>query len=337
VEYFYNIYMTQREEQGLIPAGVTIASEQIALPFQPARIMPAPGPPHGLSKTESDEKIVVSGENFSLSFDKESGTMDAYTYGRDNYILAAPIPYFWREPTDNDHGFRMYERYNGWLKASSNRVLENFEVLASDSRELKIKADFLLPDIYSAYSILYSIDMFGDVILEATLYPGDSVLSDMPRFGFYMEMPDEYDQLQWYGRGPFENYIDRKTAAFVGHYTSTVAEQHVSYIRPQENGNKCDVRWMSLTDRMGKGLKYSSEEQFEFTVQHYRPSDIAQENRQTNMHSVDVPRRDIVGINIDRFQMGVGGNNSWGARPIEKYRYPAKEYTFKLKIEPVSY
>jgi beta-galactosidase len=335
VEYFFNIYMTQREESGVIPAGVTLASEQIALPYQPVREMPAPGPPHGLETSEIDNSIIVSGQNFSISLDKKNGGLDAYYYGDDNYLLAAPVPYFWREPNDNDHGYGMFKRLNVWQRASNNRVLENMEILESDSRELKIKADYSLPDVYSAYSIIYSIDMFGDVELEATLYPGDSILPDMPRFGFYMEMPDEYDQLEWYGRGPFENYVDRKTAAFVGLYSGTVAEQHVSYIRPQENGNKCDVRWMSLTDRQGKGLKFSSDEKFEFTVQHYRPADIAQENRQTNMHSIDVPRRDMIGINLDRFQMGVGGNNSWGARPIEKYRYPAKQYTFKLKIEPV--
>ena len=335
VEYFFNIYMAARDDKGLIPKGHIMASEQIRMPFQPVRIMPAPGPPHGLQKIVDGDMLKVSGENFSVTLDKSTGALTDYSYRGKNMILDAPQPYFWREPTDNDHGFGMLKRLGVWKKASENRVMESFEVLESDSRQLRIKVDYSLPDVYSSYSILYSIDMYGEVSLQATLHPGDSMLPDMPRFGFYMEMPEAYDHVEWFGRGPFENYIDRKTAAFVGLYNGKVEDQHVSYIRPQENGNKCDVRWMSLTNAEGYGLEFSSAGHFEFTVQHYRPEDIKQENRETNMHSVDVPKRGMVGVNLDHFQMGVGGNNSWGAWPIEKYRYPARAYNFLLKIKPI--
>jgi len=334
VEYFFNIYMTERSGSGIVPSGHTIASEQIFLQYESVRIMPAPGNAFGLQTTDSDDKLTVQGNSFSISFDKNSGGMDIYTIRGKNVILEAPQPYFWREPTDNDHGFRMNRRMRVWKEASNNRVLQGFELLKADSRQVEVRVDYTLPDIYSEYAILYSIDMEGEVTMQATLYPGDSILPDMPRFGFYMEMPGTFDNIEWYGRGPFENYVDRKTAAFVGLYRGKVAEQHVSYIRPQENGNKCDVRWMKLVDRKGYGLTFSAASTFEFTVQHYRPEDIAQKSRSSSMHSVDIPNRDIVGIHLDLFQMGVGGNNSWGARPIEKYRYPAKEYTFELKIKP---
>ncbi len=335
IEYFFNIFMADRDGHGLIPKGHILASEQIPLPYRPARAMPVPGPPHGLKLTETDKDLYLAAENFNVTINKEDGSLTDFTYRDKSLILSAPVPYFWREPTDNDHGFGMVKRMGVWKKASENRVLKSFEVIDSDTRELRVKVEYSLPDIYSEYSILYSISMYGELSLEATLHPGDSVLPDMPRFGFYMEMPGRYDELEWFGRGPFENYIDRKTAAFVGLYKGKVADQHVSYIRPQENGNKCDVRWMSLTDENGYGLEFSSATHFEFTVQNYRPEDIAQETRETGMHSVDVPKRDMIGINLDRFQMGVGGNNSWGARPIEKYRYPARAYTFELKIEPI--
>jgi len=335
VEYFFNIYMMAADDMGLVPKGHVLAAEQIRLPYQPIRIMPAPGPPHGLQKVESDDFLEVSGMNFSLAFDKTSGAMTSYAFRDTNFILAPPVPYFWREPTDNDHGFRMYRNMNVWLGASNNREMKSFEVIDSDSRQLRVKVDYNLPDVYSTYTIIYHIDMFGTLTLNASLNPGDSVLPDVPRFGFYMEMPGQYDEVEWFGRGPFENYVDRKTAAFVGLYNGSVADQHVSYIRPQENGNKCDVRWMNLTNKDGWGLQFSSSGLFEFTVQHYRPEDIAQESRMTNMHSVDVPQRNMIGINLDAFQMGVGGNDSWGARPLEKYRYPAKAYTFELKIKPI--
>ncbi len=335
IEFFFNIYMATREGNDMIPAGHILASEQIRLPFRPARIMPWPGNAFGLETNDAEEKLVVKGGKFSLTFDKGTGALENYLFNDHELILAAPIPYFWREPTDNDHGFRMTKRMGVWNKASNNRVLNDFTIVKADSREVQLKVTYQLSDIYSDYEILYTIELGGEVSMLATLYPGDSILPDMPRFGFYMEMPGDYDEIEWYGRGPFENYIDRKTAAFVGLYAGSVADQHVSYIRPQENGNKCDVRWMSIFDQEGYGLKFSADSLFEFTVQNYRPEDIAQETRGSNLHSVDVPQRDMVGLNLDLFQMGVGGNNSWGARPIEKYRYPAKEYTFELKFKPI--
>ena len=335
VEYFYNIYARVKHGSVMLPTGYIIASEQFDMPYSSLREMPRPGTSPGLTTTDSEDMFTVKGQQFNVNFNKKTGKIEEFTFSFKDLVLNAPVPYFWREPTDNDHGFRMAKKMKVWKKASENREMTEFKVLISNTRKVEVEVMYELPDVYSAYSINYSIGMEGEIIMTARLYPGDSVLPDMPRFGFYMEMNGSFEDLQWFGRGPFENYVDRKTAAFVGLYRGKVEDQHVSYIRPQENGNKCDVRWMKLTDKLGDGLKFSADSLFEFTVQNYRPEDIAQDNRQTNMHSIDVPKRNIVAINLDKFQMGVGGNNSWGARPIEKYRYPAKAYTFELKIEPV--
>ncbi|HSG67912.1 MAG TPA: beta-galactosidase domain 4-containing protein, partial [Bacteroidales bacterium] len=336
IEYYYNIYARLRKGSGILPTGYVVASEQFKMPYHPATEMPRPGGEGDLSVTESEGGILVKGSGFFINFNKRDGTIEGYTFDFKDLILSAPVPYFWREPTDNDHGFNMNARLQPWKKASKNRILKRFEVLKAEGSSVELQSVYELPDIYSAYTLNYLIDMDGEVTLTGSLHLGDSALPDMPRFGFYMEMHGGFDKLEWFGRGPFENYVDRKTAAFVGIYGGKVADQHVSYIRPQENGNKCDVRWMKLSDQMGTGLQFLAESTFEFTVQHYRPDDIAQENRETNMHSIDVPRRNMVGINLDLFQMGVGGNDSWGARPIEKYRYPAKDYSFELKIRPVA-
>ena len=335
IEYFFNIYAKIRKGSGLLPTGYVIASEQFEMPYMSFREMPAPGL-KGLEKSETEKLIMVKGDLFIITFNKELGKIENYTYDFKDLMINSPEPYFWREPTDNDHGFRMAKRMHVWKQASENQILKDFRVIRANTREVLLQADFELPDVYSDYTIQYLIDMDGEVTMTGQLLPGDSTLPDMPRFGFYMEMNGSFDNVNWFGRGPFENYIDRKTAAFVGLYGGKVADQHISYIRPQENGNKCDVRWMSLTDRMGDGLSFSADSLLEFTVQNYRPADISQEGRDSQMHSVDVPRRNMVAIHLDKFQMGVGGNNSWGARPIEKYRYPAKDYTFELKINPVN-
>jgi len=334
IEYFFNVYARIKNGSGMLPTSYIIASEQFEMPYAGMREMSRPGTV-GLQNSETEETYTVKGQLFIISFNKDNGELESYNYGFKDLILSAPVPYFWREPTDNDHGFRMNKRMMPWKKASENRVLKEFKVIKADTRQVEVQAVYELPDVYSSYTINYLIDMAGELIMTARLFPGDSILPDMPRFGFYMEMNGTFDNLKWFGRGPFENYVDRKTAAFVGLYGTTVADQHVSYIRPQENGNRCDVRWMRLTDKLGDGFIFSAESLFEFTVQNYRPSDIEQETRASQMHSIDIPKRNMVAINLDLFQMGVGGNNSWGARPIEKYRYPAKEYTFELKIKPV--
>ena len=334
-EYFLAIYARHRQGDGMIPTGYVVASEQFPLPYYPLEEMPRVGGEGSVKLTETENGYLVKGPGFYASFNKHAGLMDGYTYAFKDLVMGAPVPYFWREPTDNDHGFGMYRRMSAWRMASVHRVLKEFRVIRAEGRSVELQAEFELPEVYSTYTLNYLIDMDGEITLTGSLLPGDSALPDMPRFGFYMEMNGSFDELDWFGRGPFENYIDRKTAAFIGLYGGKVADQHFSYIRPQENGNKCDVRWMKLTDQSGTGLHFSAETPFEFTVQHYRPSDIAQENRQSNKHSIDVPKRNMVGINLDLFQMGVGGNDSWGARPIEKYRFPAKEYTFELKIKPV--
>jgi beta-galactosidase len=335
IEYFFNIHMITRTGNDLLPSGTVLASEQFAMPYHPVRIMPAPGNPFGLITEDDEDQVSISGQYFSLVISKKNGSLESYTWHDSTLILAAPVPWFWREPTDNDHGFGMPVKMGVWKRASANRILKSVEVGKADAREAEVMVSYELPDVYSSYTLQYHVDMDGGVALRGTLVPGDSALPDMPRFGFYMEMPGAYDKVEWFGRGPFENYVDRKTAAFIGLYQGRVIDQHVSYIRPQENGNKCDVRWMEITGGSGYGLRFSAGIPFEFTVQRYRPGDIAQETRSSGLHSVDVPTRDMTGINLDLFQMGVGGNDSWGAMPIEKYRYPAKAYTFEFRIEPV--
>lgn len=336
IEYFFNVYAKIRSGGGMLPTGYVVASEQFALPYAALTEMPRPGQNTGLIMVDDEKAVKIEGGEFFVVFNKKDGRLESYTNNFKDLILSGPIPYFWREPNDNDHGFGMTKHMAPWKNASDKRQLTGFRVVDYNTRLIELQADYHLPDVSSSCSINYKVDIEGDVSITATLMPGDSTLPDMPRFGLYMEMNGSFDDVKWFGRGPFENYADRKTAAFVGMYGGKVADQHVSYIRPQENGNKCDVRWMKLTDRHGDGLLFSSNALFEFSVQHYRPADIAQDSRSSSMHSIDVPKRNMVGINVDLFQMGVGGNNSWGARPIEKYRYPAQKYTFEITITPVA-
>jgi beta-galactosidase len=161
-----------------------------------------------------------------------------------------------------------------------------------------------------------------------------------------MILPEAYNDLEFFGRGPQENYIDRKTAAFVDVYQSTVAEQYVPYVRPQENGHKTDVRWMKLTNESGNGLLVESDGLFEFNVHHNldqdyewkNPLNIHSQDDQSdvvNTHTTDIKPRKLVSLNIDHKHMGVGGDNTWGARTHEKYRLHDKKYQFGFYLVPI--
>ena len=156
-------------------------------------------------------------------------------------------------------------------------------------------------------------------------------LPDLPRFGMQMRMPRSYDNMQWYGRGPQESYWDRQTGAAVGIYSEKVTQPAQLYVRPQEYGNKTDVRWMTLTDDKGSGIKVTG-----LPLLYVSAWPWSMEDLEMARHPSELPPRDFITANIDFKQMGVGGDNSWGARVHEEYTLPAKEYEYSFMIEPIN-
>lgn len=155
------------------------------------------------------------------------------------------------------------------------------------------------------------------------------------KFGMQMMLPKEYSNMQWYGRGPSENYWDRKDAAFVGIYDKTVDEQFGNYVRPQETGNKTDVRWIKLTNGSGKGLMIEGDTVLNVSVRHFLDEDLDDGIEKQNSHPGELKQRDLTTLSIDLEQTGVGGINSWGTWPLEKYRLEYKDYSYSFVIRPV--
>ena len=172
--------------------------------------------------------------------------------------------------------------------------------------------------------------MYARLIDLQTLRP------EIPRVGVRLSMPGRFENMTWYGRGPHENYCDRNTSAQVDQYESTVAEQYFPYIRPQENGYKTDIRWMTLTDETGFGLMFDGMPQFSGSALQNSIEDFDQGTRDNYRHINDIVPHDTVFVTIDMKQMGVGGDDSWGARPLPKYRIPAGDYNFRFRIFPVN-
>ena len=196
------------------------------------------------------------------------------------------------------------------------------------------------------YKSTYTVDGLGEVLANNEFKMTDDKLPEIVRMGMNLVMPRKFDQMAWYGRGPQESYCDRKTSAFVGMYSGSVADQYWAYLRPQENGNKTDVRWMKITDEAGNGLLFSGMPLLEVSAHHNIMEDFESQERTdgrqipgvevVNRHTTDVKPRDLTSVNIDYKQMGVGGDNSWGAKTHEKYRLMEKEYSYSFKMKTVS-
>ena len=242
---------------------------------------------------------------------------------------------FWRAPTDNDFGYNMQNRFKVWKDAGKNRVVTSDSLVKISDSEIKVVFNFNLPDVESSYRSEYVVNGKGEVVVNNAFTPGTKEIPELPRVGMFLGLPSDFDNLKYFGRGPFENYQDRNTAAFVGLYTNKVADEFVPYVRPQENGNKTDVRWLTLTNGAGKGLKFTGMPYLSVSALPYAIEDLDPGLKKLNIHPADLEKRDKVYVNLDLIQMGVGGDNSWGAMPYERYRIFPKKYSYSFKITPV--
>ncbi len=197
-----------------------------------------------------------------------------------------------------------------------------------------VRSTYTLPEIYSTYKLDYMIYGDGTIRVSNHLVPGDSLLPDLPRYGMDLRMPQEYSHVRWFGRGPQENYCDRKTGAFVGDYSSSVDDLFFNYISPQETGTRTDTRWIAITDDNGEGLLFVGQPLLSWSALYYTEEDLTQSARGT-MHPYQLDKKDFVNIHLDLKQMGVGGDNSWGARPHPQYMIPAREYSYSYLIRPL--
>ncbi|MCP4725056.1 MAG: beta-galactosidase, partial [bacterium] len=250
-------------------------------------------------------------------------------------ILSGPEPNFWRAPNDNDFGNDMPERQGIWKEAGNNRTIEKIDWRQDSNRDVHIEITAGLPGdskLFMEYSIVGS----GDIIITSRFVPGKTDLPNLPRFGMKMTLPREFENMEWYGRGQHETYWDRKTGAKVGVYSGKVKDQYHPYVRPQENGNKTDVRWTALTNNRGIGVLAVGSELLSVSAHHFTIDDFDPGPEKLDRHTYDLKERDLVTLNIDHKQMGVGGDTSWGARPHPEYSLPAKEYVYKFRLRAFS-
>ncbi len=352
--YHLNLQLSGKEPRGLLPAGHIYASDQIALPDRRAKFAEPINGKGELFVQQRDALIQVSGENFSAAIDTRSGLLSSLSWSGQELLLTPFTPNFWRAPTDNDFGNYMPDWAAVWEQAGRNRSLTSLELVESSSGQAVIVAEYAFAGVsgepVATWRTAFTVYASGAIELDNEFERADG-LPVVPRIGMNVELIGSLDTVDWLGRGPFENYSDRKLAAVVGRYQNTVAEHYVPYMRPQENGYKTDTSWLSLSSEQN-GLLFTTDTAFGFGVQHNRMSDFvppvkiaitsedgpgARDNdERVNIHVNDIMPRDLVSLDIDYGQMGIGGDDSWGKRTLQEYSLNKNSYRYTFTLRPYS-
>ncbi|PID92926.1 MAG: beta-galactosidase [Bacteroidetes bacterium] len=336
-EHFLNVELRSKKETPMVPANHVLAFEQFELnpsALNTAALEAFESAGAGeIELTETKGKVFVKVAGLSLSFDRQTGMLDSYLVGKQPLLEQGPRPNFWRAPTENDFGNHMPKRLAMWKGFGEELQLQTLVPLQTEELTM-LMAEYVHPASASTYTVHYTIGRQGEVLVRVQFIPGADDLPEIPRFGMRMELPAAFEELTFYGRGPHENYNDRKHSALVGLYKSSVDEQYVPYITNGENGNRTEVRWLSLTSSEGKGLKISGIPCFDFSALHYSQETLDREQRD-GAHTIDLEKSAKVYLNVDHAQMGVGGDNSWGAHTHVEYKLKSKPLAYSFIISPI--
>jgi len=335
-EVFLNVYALNKDNTSLLAFGHEIGREQIQLKKTPI-LAPISNSNEKLVVNNDDESITIEGINFTISFSKNNAALSSYIINGANIITSPMVPTFWRAPTDNDYGNKLPSRSAVWKNAVAAAQVKSIESTQVSDTEVRLHTELILPTVEGLISINYNIYGDGQIDVDYSFIANKKGLAEIPRIGMVMQLPKSMDDLHYYGRGPWENYSDRKTAAFIGSYNGKVSDQFFSYSRPQENGHKTDVRCLSLSNPRGLGIKVVAQETpIEFNALHYS-TEILDEGAKKRLRTpADISEGDFVELHIDHKMMGLGGDNSWGAKPHKPYMmYADKEYTYKFSLIPI--
>jgi beta-galactosidase len=334
-EFFLVIEACEQVATDLVEKGHAVASEQFAFPKNNFFVTKPEKGELKISKTEK-EMLFESGD-VKGKINLKTGKIADYSYKGTRLITDALRPNFWRAPLDNDFGNNMNSRLNIWRAADNNMVTQSVEVKDQTSEGVVVVASYKFLGLNVFYSIKYAIQNDASIVVTSSLDLGNNELPELPRFGMKMELPVEFENVTYYGRGPWENYSDRNTSSFIGAYTNKVANMGFNYSRPQENGYRTDVRTVSFTDSKGNGLLVEGiNAPVCFNARNNMDEDFDPGLTKKQQHPIDVHKRNELYVNIDYKQMGVGGNTSWGALPLEKYRLLEKKYEYSFVIKPVT-
>lgn len=336
-EYFLNLSLQVKEKTLWAAAGHEVAGYQAPIRVataQPETISYTKGTPLRLTLVRG-KGITLVGQNFSASFDKKTARMTSFKYKNQELLQSGLYANFFRVPTDNDEGGGKDSYAARWREAG----LDSLRLMGSDLRVEKINAHVYKVSLVKSLqgkaggllvSSIYTVYATGDIHLQNTFTPSGT-WPPLAKIGLKFEMPAAFDKIQWYGRGPYETYADRKSSANIGLYEGTVEDQHFPYIMAQENGNKTDVRWVAVTTADGLGLLAVSDSVFNISVHNYTDAALLAAKKP----GVPLVRDSVTVVNLDLAQMGLGGDDSWSPRVHTPFLLPAQVYSYSFRLKPI--
>ena len=343
-EYLLNVDYKLKNAEPLMQKGQTVAYQQLTVKAGTLALQDATAklPSLKVKDSKRDTLLSVTNDAVNIQFNKVSGFMVRYTVADRQLLGEGGVlrPNFWRALTDNDMGGQFQKDNKVWKNPTLNLVTFHAEKVKKPQPCVVVTAVYDMPDVKAHLTLTYHISGDGRIkVVEQLKTDKDVKQPDMARFGMVMQLPYEMERSAYYGRGPIENYGDRKLSQRIGIYNQTADEQFYPYIRPQENGLKSDVRWWNQTTAQGKGMRIEAVEPFSVSALHYAIEDLDEPKpAKGQRHSTQVPKSKYTNLCIDGAHTGVGGANSWSnwGLALPKYRVPYQDRTFTFQFVPLN-
>jgi len=334
-EYLLNVSYRLKKEEPFLDKDYEVAAEQFAYNGSPAPYN-YQGTTAAVTATRNGNSLMLKGSGFAAEFDLNKGVLVQYSLKGTPVLVKGPRPAFYRAPTDNDIG------------AGLNRSLRNWRNVYESATNIQAKTEQVSK---SEYRVVFTTDLLkGTARTEQvfTIYGDGNILvknhyildkgeyKTVMRVGNDMELGKEFSKIQWYGRGPWENYWDRHTASNIGRYSQTIDQQYFPYARPQESGNKTDVRWISMQNGKGLGIRFEladsvlSVAALPYSLEQLDPAPVKKQ-----FHSGELEKADRIFMHVDLKQLGLQGMDSWGAMPLKEYWIQAGTYAYSYWIRPL--
>lgn len=335
-ELLLNLYYTTKSYENLVSANHEIAKQQFIINPYTNYSTEVSNTSDDVVITDNINGISVKGAQSDVYVNRRSGYITEYYLDGKNIIVEGDAikPNFWRAPIDNDYGASTQNSFIKW----KNPITKAKDVKVEHvDKTAVITSTYELKELEAQLILKYVINAKGEVQITETLTvnPAAEKMPNMYRFGMTMKMPKSYNTVDYYGRGPIENYTDRNFSTFIGHYNGKITDQYFPYIRPQENGNKSDLRYFRVIDSGTKGLQISSTKPFEASALHYTTEQLDDLENKDQRHAADITESNLTQVNFDMRQQGLGCIDSWGSQPEEQHRLPYNNYEATFLLRPI--
>ncbi len=329
----WNFDFVLRKQTAWAEKGFCVGSDQVLIPLEsvPAWVTGTEVP--GALLEEKPDVIEATGANYKAVVSKISGALLSWQVDGAEQLMTPLEPEFWRAPVDNDRGSQMPQRHGCWEKAAAGRLIRDALIKEEVDGSQRVQITFAVPDAgKTSGGISYTFHADGRIRVVLELTPSGEKLPSVPRVGMKMQISPALNQVTWLGRGPGENYADRKRGSFFGMYTLAAEEFFFPYVEPQETGNRMDTFWVNFTDRQGSGIRVEGDPRINFSVLPYTVQELSRPKHPWQLNPCG-----NLAVQLDYGQMGLAGENSWGARPWPEYQLPAgKTYQCAFVLSKIS-